>query len=163
VKRASQLAANPLNWRTHPQRQRAAVQASLRELGWTGAVIENIETGYLIDGHERVWQALAKDEEVPVLQVGVSEAGEKFAIAIFDPITYMAETDSEILDDLLHEVNTGEAALQELLEELAEDAGLYVDEPAEVQDVAPQVDKAAELQAKWQTATGQLWQLGDHR
>lgn len=27
----------------------------------------------------------------------------------------------------------------------------------------PQIDKAAELQAKWGTATGQLWQLGEHR
>jgi DNA modification methylase len=30
-------------------------------------------------------------------------------------------------------------------------------------DPGAQVDKAAELQAKWGTATGQLWQLGDHR
>jgi hypothetical protein len=30
-------------------------------------------------------------------------------------------------------------------------------------DPGAQVDKAAELQAKWGTATGQLWQLGEHR
>jgi DNA modification methylase len=30
-------------------------------------------------------------------------------------------------------------------------------------DAEPQIDKAAELQEKWQTASGQLWKLGDHR
>ena len=30
-------------------------------------------------------------------------------------------------------------------------------------DAAPQIDRAAELQEKWQTASGQLWKLGDHR
>jgi len=30
-------------------------------------------------------------------------------------------------------------------------------------DPGAQIDKAAELQKKWQTATGQLWQLGEHR
>jgi site-specific DNA-methyltransferase (adenine-specific) len=30
-------------------------------------------------------------------------------------------------------------------------------------DAEPQVDKAAELQKKWKTESGQLWQLGEHR
>ena len=30
-------------------------------------------------------------------------------------------------------------------------------------DAEPQTDKAAELQAKWKTQTGQLWELGEHR
>ena len=30
-------------------------------------------------------------------------------------------------------------------------------------DAEPQIDRAAELQEKWQTASGQLWQLGKHR
>jgi DNA modification methylase len=30
-------------------------------------------------------------------------------------------------------------------------------------DAEPQTDRAAELQVKWQTETGQLWQLGKHR
>jgi DNA modification methylase len=161
TKPASQLAANPLNYRTHPQKQRDAVQASLRELGWIGAVVENVRTGFLVDGHERVWQALKNDESVPVLQVDLSEEEERLALAVFDPITYMAETDSAILDALLREVSTGEEALQELLAGMAEDAGLYQDKKDV--DAEPQIDRAEELQAKWQTATGQLWQLGEHR
>lgn len=121
TKPADQFEANPYNYRTHPQRQRDAVQASLRELGWIGVVVENTVTGRLIDGHERVWQALANNEEVPFIQVALSEDEEKLALAVFDPLGAMAETDSEILDALLREVNTGESALQELLAELAED------------------------------------------
>lgn len=163
TKPADQFKANPLNYRTHPQRQRDAVQASLRELGWIGVVVENKRTGRLIDGHERVWQALKNNELVPYIEVDLSEEEERLALAIFDPITYMAETDAQVLDDLLREVNTGEAALQELLAELAEDAGLYVDEPQPLADVEPQIDKAEELRQRWQVELGQLWQLGDHR
>ncbi len=162
TKPADQFEANPLNYRKHPQRQRDAVQASLRELGWIGVVVENRTTGRLIDGHERVWQALKNNEPVPYVEVELSEDEEKLALAIFDPITYMAETDAQVLDTLLREVNTGEAALQELLAGMAEDAGLYQDEKKDV-DAAPQVDRADELRQKWQTATGQLWQLGEHR
>lgn len=124
TKPADQFMPNDLNYRKHPQRQRDAVQASLRELGWIGVVIENRQTGMLIDGHERVWQALANNEDVPYIEVDLSPEQERLALAIFDPITYMAETDAEILDALLRDVNTGEAALQELLAEMAEDAGI---------------------------------------
>lgn len=163
TKPADQFLANPMNYRTHPQRQRDAVQASLRELGWIGVVVENRTTGRLIDGHERVWQALKQNEHVPFIEVELSEEEERLALAIFDPITYMAETDATVLDALLREVNTGEEALQELLAGMADEAGLYIGEAQPVTDVEPQIDKAAELQAKWGTATGQLWQLGDHR
>jgi len=120
TKPADQFQANALNYRKHPQRQRDAVNGSLRELGWIAAVIENVRTGNLVDGHERVWQALRNNEDVPYLQVDLSEEEERLALAIFDPITNMAETDAVILNELLQDVNTGEAALQELLATLAE-------------------------------------------
>lgn len=161
TKSAADLVANPLNFRKHPGKQREAVQASLRELGWIAAVVENVTTGKLIDGHLRVEEAARRGEEVPVLQVALTEAEERLALATYDPITYMAETDAETLTALLHEVNTGEAALQELLAGLAEDAGIVTAEP--VRDVEPQVDRAEELRRKWGVEPGQLWQLGEHR
>ena len=163
VKPASELTANPANWRKHPAKQRAAVQASLRELGWIAAVIENVRTGLLVDGHERVMQALAKDESVPVLQVDLSPEEEALALATFDPITYLAETDAAALDALLRQVNTGDAALQALLADIAGGVGLDYGKAATVEDVEPQVDRAEELRQKWNVETGQLWQLGDHR
>ena len=163
TKPADQFQANALNYRKHPQRQRDAVNASLREIGWIATVIENRTTGNLIDGHERVWQALRNNEDVPYLQVELSEEEERLALAIFDPITNMAETDAAILDELLQDVNTGEAALQELLATLATDAGLYVDDTPKGEDPGADVSKADELQAVWNVQPGDLWQLGAHR
>jgi len=163
VKPASELTANPANWRKHPAKQRAAVQASLRELGWIAAVIENTRSGLLIDGHERVMQALAKNESVPVLQVDLSPEEEALALATFDPITYMAETDAAALDALLRQVNTGEESLQALLAEMADNAGLDYGKAEAVEDVEPQIDRAEELRQKWNVESGQMWQLGDHR
>jgi DNA modification methylase len=161
TKPADQFQANPANWRKHPQRQRDAVNGSLRELGWIAAVVENVRTGHLVDGHERVWQALANNEDVPYLQVDLSEAEEKLALSIFDPITYLAETDAAQLDALLQEVSTTDAALQTLLAELAEDAGLYQDKP--IGDAEPQIDRADELRQQRGVESGQLWTLGEHR
>lgn len=125
LKPADQFQANPQNWRTHPQHQREAVRASLNELGWVGVVIENATTGHLVDGHERVWQALQDDNaDVPYVTVELTENEEKLALATLDPITNMATTDAAILDDLLQDVNTGEAALQSMLSDLATDAGI---------------------------------------
>jgi hypothetical protein len=131
TKPADQFLPNELNYRTHPQRQRDAVQASLRELGWIGVAVENRTTGRLIDGHERVWQALANNEDVPFIEVELTEEEERLALAIYDPITQMAKTDTVILDALLDEVSTDEPALQDLLSQLAGNAGIGPsDDPA---------------------------------
>jgi hypothetical protein len=57
---------------------------------------------------------------VPVKYVELSEAEERLALATLDPLTYMAETDAAALAQLLEGVNTGDAALQEVLAKLAE-------------------------------------------
>jgi DNA modification methylase len=61
----------------------------------------------------------------------------------------------EGLDGLNDEL---EKSLQELEKECKID-----EDPAGDADAEPQIDKAAELQKKWQTAQGQLWLIGDHR
>lgn len=127
---ASQFQANPLNWRTHPDAQRQAVHGSLTELGWIAPVLVNIRTGHLIDGHERVWQALQDgDQEVPYIEVDLSEEEEKLALAVFDPITGMAGADAELLNALLNDVQTSESALQDLLDSLAEEIVEEEEEP----------------------------------
>lgn len=124
TKPADQFCANPFNPRRHPQSQREAVKGSLDTLGWIGVVVENVRTGYLIDGHERVMQALESNAEVPFVQVDLSEEEEKLALASFDWITQMAVYDAETLDALLREVNTDDAALQSLLGEMAMSQGI---------------------------------------
>jgi hypothetical protein len=161
---ASSFQGNPRNWRKHPQHQRDAVAASLRELGWIAPVIENRRTGHLIDGHERVWQALqANDAEVPYVLVDLPEHQEHLALTIFDPIAALAETDRDVLAALMDDVRTGEAALQEMIAELAEAEGILdaaiadTSEPPEAQ-----TDRAEELREQWKTETGQKWQIGNH-
>lgn len=163
TKPANQFTANPLNFRRHPVPQREALRGLLGEVGWVGAVLENITTGNLIDGHARIEEALSKDEtaQIPYLKVELSEAEEKLVLASFDPISAMATADKEVLDLLLKEVSTGEAAVQSLLADLAKENGLYLD--TEPKDAEPQIDKAEELRQKWGTETGQLWDIGNHR
>jgi ParB-like chromosome segregation protein Spo0J len=120
-----QLLANPFNHRRHPQKQRDAVAASIRELGFIRSVTVNKRTGHIVDGHERVWQALQAEQPlIDVEYVDLSEEQEKLALAVLDKTTEMAEVDSEALDALLREIETGEAELQALLASMAEDAGI---------------------------------------
>ena len=56
-----QLLAQPLNFRTHPQAQRDALAAAIDEVGFIRSVTVNKTTGHLLDGHERVWQALTSE------------------------------------------------------------------------------------------------------
>ena len=121
---ASQFVANPDNWRTHPQAQRDAMRGALNEVGWVQRVIVNKRTGYLVDGHERVWQALQNDDaEVPFVEVDLDEREEAYVLATLDPIGAMASADAAKLDELLREVQSGEAGVQAMLAELAEKAG----------------------------------------
>jgi len=124
-KPASQFMAHPNNWRRHPARQRAAVKGSLDDLGWVAAVIENVRTGRLVDGHERVWQALDnEDAEVPYIQVDLSEAEEAQALLSLDATAALAETDAEKVDALLREVQTTNPDVQQFLADMAKEAGV---------------------------------------
>lgn len=154
------LAANPKNWRLHPQAQQEALSGALNDVGWIAPVIVNDVTGHVVDGHLRVSLAISRNEpSVPVAHVELTPEEEAEALATFDPITAMAEADRGQLDALLREIDTGDAALQQMLGELAEHCGLEYGPPAEspVEAPEPQIDRAAELQAQWGTATGQLW------
>ena len=136
VQPASQFVANPRNWRTHPPAQRAAVTASLNDLGWIQRVIVNRRTGHLIDGHERVMNALAHgDQSVPFLEVDLTEAEEALALAVIDPLAALATTDAAKLDELLRDCQTGEAALQEMLAAMAKEAAAAL--PGATEDEEP--------------------------
>jgi len=118
---ANQFLAHELNARRHPGKQREALIGSLNEVGWVAPVIVSARTGKLLDGHARIEETLTKDENalVPFVKVDVSENEERTILASFDPITGLAIYDREALDILLREVNTGEAALQQMLADLA--------------------------------------------
>jgi len=66
---AADLTANPRNWRTHPENQRAALDGVLSRVGWVQRVIVNRVTGFILDGHARVEQAAKRGEHVPVVEI----------------------------------------------------------------------------------------------
>lgn len=125
VESPDQILANPANWRVHPKHQQDALEGVLNEVGWVQDVIINANTGHLVDGHLRVSLALRRGEaEVPVKYVDLTEAEEALVLATIDPLAAMAVTDAAKLDELLRDVSTGEAAVQEMLAELAERNGV---------------------------------------
>lgn len=127
VKPAADFLANELNWRLHPKHQQDALAGVLSEVGWVQEVVENVRTGRVIDGHLRITLALRQGDETPVpyKQVDLSEEEEALILATLDPLAALATTDAAKLDELLREVQTGDAAVQQMLSELAESAGLY--------------------------------------
>ena len=120
-----QLLANPANWRIHPKRQQDALAGILEEVGFVQPVLVNRTTGHLVDGHLRVSLALRDGiASIPVIYLDLSLAEEALVLATIDPLAGLAGTDSEQLAQLLEEVGTGSAAVQELLSELAANAGI---------------------------------------
>lgn len=158
-----QLTGNPLNHRTHPQAQRDVVKDSIREVGFIKSVVVNKTTGFIVDGHERVWQALDAKQTDPAVTIDVeyvelSPEEEAYALAVLDRSTEMAEVDPIKLDELLRQVSTGSEAVSQMLDELATDAGVVPESAnSDLEDVEAEIDRAEELQKKWGTAEGQLW------
>jgi len=162
VKPADQFKPNARNWREHPPAQRRAVATSLDTLGWIDTVVENVTTGNLIDGHERVLQALEDNADVPYLKVELSQEEEWLALTILDPLSAMAQTNAEMLAGLLADLDDvpefDAEDVSALLAEIAEQTGVEVerDVPA---DPGPQIDRAEELCDQWQTERGQVWEI----
>jgi len=105
------LVPNEANPRRHPQRQAAAVLASIRENGWAACLLANTATDppRLVDGHLRrdlVLQAARKAglDKVPVLLGAFSPEAEKRLLLQFDATSAMSEFDSEALARLAAEV-----------------------------------------------------------
>jgi len=111
--KASELVPNPLNWRTHPQEQRDAMEGMLEEVGYAGALIaRELSDGRLelLDGHLRA--ETTPDQEVPVLVVELNDEEAATLLALYDPLAAMAGKNRDILTTLLDEVETNNAALE---------------------------------------------------
>lgn len=119
------LSPHAHNWRFHPPLQREAMAGVLRELGWIQQLVVNRRTGTLVDGHLRLLLALeAGEPTVPVLYVDLDEAHERLALVTLDPLAALAETQKDRLTTLLHEVQSNEHAVQQLLSAFAQREGL---------------------------------------
>lgn len=117
--RAAELASHPLNWRTHPPEQRAALEAVLREIGFANALLaRELPDGglQLIDGHLRA--ETTPDMVVPVLVLDVDEAEAEKLLATLDPLAAMASADARSVAALHARLQTDEADVARLLEDV---------------------------------------------
>ena len=116
--KASDLLANPKNWREHPKAQADALSAILEDVGIAGALIarETPEGLELIDGHLRADSS--PEVEWPVLVLDVDQAEADLLLASYDPLSAMATTDADALADLLQGVKGTESGLKELLTDM---------------------------------------------
>jgi hypothetical protein len=73
------------------------------------------------------------------------------------------EWDKDNLDLLLHNIQSDEISVQAALSELASENDLYFGDEPELTDPEPQIDRAEELNEKWQVKRGDLWAIGNHK
>jgi DNA modification methylase len=157
--KASELAPNPKNWRTHPEAQQDALRGILAEVGYADALLaRELPDGslMLVDGHLRA--ETTPDQEVPVLILDINEAEADKLLLSLDPLAALAETNAVALDSLLREVDTGSEGLQQMYADMAEAAELYERDNAEIVE-----DEIPEPPVDPITKPGDLWILGDHR
>lgn len=162
--RAEDIAAHPGNWRDHPDAQAEAIAGVMREVGDVGVLLawhseRNGGKLTLIDGHLR--RGISPGHEYHVAITDLTDAEADYVLATHDPLAAMAKADAGALDALLSTVNSSETGVQKMLADLAKASGL--DYAAQEADAEPQIDKAEELNKKWQVRTGDLWRIGEHR
>lgn len=168
------LHAFPENYQGHPAEQLKHLCESL-ELGqWKGIVIwrgpdTDLDAGqyYILAGHGLVGAARAGGYTHLVAQdwSALSLDDARRLLVADNETAKLATPDNARLLALVEQVRaTGRTVPGVTSERLAEIAALARKQnPPPVEDAGAQVDKAAELQERWGTATGQIWMLGTHR
>ena len=117
------LTANPLNFRRHPKEQLNALRGSMKELGWIKTVIVNKRSGYVLDGHARVEEAIRQGlPSIPVTYVDLDENEEKLALALLDPITNMAYHDIEVMKSLIDQIRCEDEQINEIIQSIANES-----------------------------------------
>jgi DNA modification methylase len=155
--RAGELIPHPNNWRTHPDPQRDALEAALKEIGMADALKAwqrpdgRLE---LIDGHLR---AEILDQEVPVLVLNLDEHEAAKMLLTFDPLSAMAEADRTRLALLESLVDFDSDVLTAIMKELVSFEATTGGRPKPEPDTVPPVP------AEPVTRRGDVWVCGEHR
>lgn len=149
VKRADEFQPHPYNAKIHPVFQQTVIRALLNELGWVAPVIESKRSGYLIDGHERVFEELKTEPPglIPYVIVDLTEAQEALALAQLDASAGLAIYDRASLEMLREKFKSGDPAIAELMRRIEADA-------MRVAPLTEQPDPPPAVRA------GETWRLG---
>ena len=162
-----ELKPHPRNPNTHSAGQLKLLAKIIEAQGWRNPIVVSKSSGLIVAGHARLEAAkLLGMKTVPVDVQTFKDTDAELAHLLADNrIAELAEMDGGSLKDLLLELDTGALDMDltgydhDALEELM--TQLHVDE--EPVDAEPKIDQASELQKKWGTKLGQVWELGDHR
>ncbi len=104
---ASELNANPKNWRTHPREQVQMFEELMEEVGFADVVVvREVDGGYeLIDGHMRT--GMLPNEEIPAIVVDLNDEEADLLLATMDPLGAMAKSNTEKVEALRAEMSDG--------------------------------------------------------
>ncbi len=160
------LKPNPGNPNQHAPEQLKLYAKIILHQGWRRSVVVSNRSGLIVTGHGAWLTAQAEGwPTVPVDYQDFKTRADEFAHLIADnKLPQMAEIDDVVLAKILADefednfdlsiTGIGQADLDALSELSGAESSI---------DAEPQIDHAAALQKKWKTASGQLWELGEHR
>ena len=125
---------------------------------------------FILDGHQRIFtiQKMVGEgwsiDSIPVVEIEADSEKEAKALVLLISSRYGHMTDEGLYEFIM----TAELNFDELKEEIdlpeinlkQFEQSYFTEEP---QDAEPQIDRAEELNKKWQVKTGDLWQIGEHR
>jgi DNA modification methylase len=159
--RAGDLVPHELNYRLHPDHQKAALKGIYKEVGFARSLLAyELPDGRLklIDGHLR--RDIDPDMEVDVEILDVTDDEAKKLLLLIDPLASLAEDDSQRIAELLKIVETDDAGISQMLAGLAEDHGIVLG-GTPVGLVDP--DSVPEPPDEATTKPGDVIILGNHR
>ena len=104
------LIPNPRNPHQHGEKQIALLAKIIRHQGWRAPITVSRRSGFIVAGHGRLAAAkLLGLETAPVDHQDFASEADEYAHLIADNrIAELADTDDELLEQLLAELNAGE-------------------------------------------------------
>ena len=132
---------------------------------------QNGKKTYILDGHHRqkALEALEKEgasipDFLPANFIDCKDRKEAVKLVLVYSSIYANVTSDGLYEFLsIEDLDFGELKDELDLPEIdlkSFEQGYFGEEPA---DAEPQIDRAEELNKKWQVQTGDLWQVGEHR
>ena len=159
------LHIDPANLRLHPVRNLDTIKASLARFGQQKPIVVDAK-GVVRAGNGTLEAAKALGwDKIDVVRTDL-EGSEAIAYAIADNRTAeLAVWDDDRLGEVLKalKLDFDLTAIGFSQDELDELLGAQENVGSDAEDPGAQIDRAADLQAKWGTERGQLWEIGKHR
>lgn len=159
------LVFDPANARLHPEDNMRGITASLRVYGQRKPIVVNKRNGVVEAGNGTLQGAIAlKWSHIAVVYVD-DDPSTAAGYSIADNRTAeLADWDTDALDKLLREIDTGDEDLQAMLSKLAEDEGVVsLDDEAAGAGGTGNADEVPEPPVVPVTKPGDVWLMGEHR